>query len=309
MSILTDKTRARRSKAKTGAPTGVAEAAPEELKPAPKPAQADPVGDTMRALHELDSEKRAEKREGFARFVDGFDTDTAMKYLAVVIERQKEFDSADSIFVVRQLLLHHTGYVAAKAVAVTPKEKGELNERLKKAVHDALSGTTLENLSFEAPLVVSVEPTVTEPKAPPVAKPKLYDHEAEDDDLFRQFFPVPVKPSVVISTTPAVPARSKPPVVAPTPVVAKPAPSGPSGPVDPPSSGGPPKKPVESVNSDYKPTEVELAAELVLLFGLIEKGVCEYDDLFRQFFVLTKRAAWPDVFLDYLEAKYASNIK
>ncbi|MBA3678828.1 hypothetical protein H0W80_01360 [Candidatus Saccharibacteria bacterium] len=306
MSILTDKTRARRSKAKTGAPTSVAEAAPEELKPAPKPAQADPVGDTMRALHELDSEKRAEKREGFARFVDGFDTDTAMKYLAVVIERQKEFDSADSIFVVRQLLLHHTGYVAAKAVTVTPKEKGELNERLKKAVHDALSGTTLENLSFEVPLVVSVEPTVTEPKAPPVAKPKLYDHEAEDDDLFRQFFPVPVKPSVVISTTPAVPARSKPPVVAPKPIaVVKPAPSGPLVPVDPPSSGGPPKKPSEP---DYKPTEVELAAESVLI-SLIEKGVREYDDLFRQFFVLTKRAAWPDVFLDYLEAKYAANIK
>lgn len=63
----------------------------------------------------------------------------------------------------------------------------------------------------------------------------------------------------------------------------------------------------QNANTQYAPTEEEQSAEAILI-GLIESGVTDFDQLFTQFFVDTKRSGWSHAYLEYLEDKYADSI-
>ncbi len=67
-------------------------------------------------------------------------------------------------------------------------------------------------------------------------------------------------------------------------------------------------QPPNSLGVVYLPTADEESAEAVLI-GIIGSSVAalDYHELFSRFFFETKRSAWPDEFLDYLEEKYAAS--
>ncbi len=67
-------------------------------------------------------------------------------------------------------------------------------------------------------------------------------------------------------------------------------------------------QPPNSPGDVYLPTAEEVSAEAVMI-GIIgsSSSVLDYHELFSRFFFETKRSAWPDEFLDYLEEKYATS--